>query len=152
VRCRGPTKQRVWLGAAGYFCGCRRRITDADTDGDSDSNRNINSNCNADGNTNSDTYTDSNTNSHRHRDSDGDGDPHCKTLTATAAASYAAAQALIPELARRSPPRAGRRRVIGDPPMPMLRRDREVIGNGKLREKLREFPRLISSVCEVRAN
>jgi hypothetical protein len=101
VRRRGPTKQCVWLGTAGYFCGCRRRITDADTDSD----RNINSNCNADGNTNS--YSDrnryANTDSHRHCYSDANA---CREAhSATTASSHAAAKALIPELARRSPPR-----------------------------------------------
>ena len=40
MRHRRSTKQRVWLGPGGYFCGCERRIanSDSDRDGNSDTN------------------------------------------------------------------------------------------------------------------
>jgi hypothetical protein len=111
VRHGRAAKQCVWLGPAGYFCGCRRRITDAHTDSNGYSDRHSDSNCNPSSvcNANSNTYTDSNTNSHSYCYSDADA--CCEAHSATAASSYAAAQALIPKFVRRS---LARRRMIGD--------------------------------------
>jgi hypothetical protein len=58
VRRRGATKQRIWMGPGGYFCGCERRIANSDAysyadgngNGDADGNPNREPHCNSIGN------------------------------------------------------------------------------------------------------
>lgn len=89
----------VWLGPAGYFCGCRRRITDADTHSNGNGHRDSNSYSNryCDGNCNGNSHRDS----HRYRNIDtsshSDANACCEAHSAPASSSYDAAQTLIPE-------------------------------------------------------
>jgi hypothetical protein len=78
VRHRRSTKQRVWLGPGGYFCGCQRRISNSDSD--------------CDGNSDCNTYSDA------HRYSDGHSysysQAHAQVCADTEASSHTAAQTI----------------------------------------------------------
>jgi len=55
VRYGGSTKQRLWLGPRGDFCGCECRIANTDTDGNGHLDANSDGDRNSDGEPNSDT-------------------------------------------------------------------------------------------------
>ena len=83
MRRPNTSKQRVWLGPGGYFCGCERRIANSDSERDGNSDTNTYSNAHG--------YSDG----HSYSYSNAQTDAHAEICANSEASSHPAAETVV---------------------------------------------------------